>query len=203
MESVVTCQVTPGGKLANQVRKAIGTTKEGKKRLVQEEGGRPVTLGLKQANPFKKPGCAFDDEQCMVRDGEDCGTMMALYCIICKGCKQELGPYIRENPSQPGGIHSSHYIGMTASSAHSRWRKHKEDHVRKSSGSALHHHDVTEHNGEIQKYYGRIITKEISLLTLGVKEAVLQGHQKPGVSMNDRIEMGRRGGLIRIAAQSG
>ena len=89
---------------------------------------------------------------------------------------------------------------MTASSVHARWKKHQEDHMRKSSGSALHQHDVGKHNGEIQEYYGRIVSKEISLLTLGIKEAVLQGHQKPEVSINDRIEMGRRGGLIRIAA---
>ena len=85
---------------------------------------------------------------------------------------------------------------------HARWKKHHEDHIRKSSGSALHHHDVEKHNEEFHEYYGRVITKEISLLTMGIKEAVLQGRQKPGVSINDRIEMGRRGGLIHIAAQS-
>ena len=92
---------------------------------------------------------------------------------------------------------------MTASSAHTRWRKHKEDYAKINSGSALHQHDVEKHNGETQEYYGRVITKKISLLSLSIKEAVLQGHQRPGVSINDRIEMGRRGGLIRIAAQSG
>ena len=91
---------------------------------------------------------------------------------------------------------------MTASNAHSRWKKHREDHERKSGGSALHQHDVEKHQGEVQEYYGRIISKEISLLTLGIKEAVLKGHQRPGLAINDRIEMGRRGGLIRISAQS-
>ena len=91
---------------------------------------------------------------------------------------------------------------MTASSVHSRWKKHREDHERKSGGSALHQHDAEHHQGGVQEYYSRIVFKEISLLTLGIKEAVLQGNQRPGLSINDRIEMGRRGGLIRIAANS-
>ena len=200
MESVITCQVTPGGKLANQIRKAIGTTKEGNRRLVQEEGGRPVTLGLKATDPFKIPGCKYGDQDCMVKDGDDCGAMRALYCIICKGCKQLLSPHITENPGQPGGVHSSHYLGMTAGSAHSRWKKHREDHRRKDKGSSLHKHDVECHNGVEQQYFARVVTKEISLLTLSVREAVLQSYQKPELSLNDRIEMGRRGGLVRIRA---
>ena len=44
----------------------------------------------------------------------------------------------------------------------------------------------------------KIVTREISLLTLTVREALLQEHQIQQVSMNDRIEMGRSGGIIRI-----
>ena len=147
VEAVVPYQATPGGKLANQVRKAIGITKEGNWRLIQEGGGRPVTLGLKQANPFKKQGCMYDDGQCFVKEEDDCGAMMALYCTVCLMCKQELSPNMRENPSEPSGVHSSHYIGMTVSSVHARWKKHSEDHIRKSSGSAIHQHNVEKHQG--------------------------------------------------------
>lgn len=42
-------------------KKYFTKTKEGNTRLVQEEGGKPVTLGLKQTNPFKKAGCAYGD----------------------------------------------------------------------------------------------------------------------------------------------
>ena len=49
VEAIVTCQVTPEGKLASIVRNKVGTTKTGGKRLVQEEGGNPITLELKNS----------------------------------------------------------------------------------------------------------------------------------------------------------
>ena len=39
--------------------------------------------------------------------------------------------HVRENPTEPGGIKSAHYIGMTAGSAHNRWKHHREGHVKK------------------------------------------------------------------------
>ena len=49
--SVVTCQATPGGTLAKMLRESIGKTNKGETRLVTEEGGIPVTLGLKVTDP--------------------------------------------------------------------------------------------------------------------------------------------------------
>ena len=64
---------------------------------------------------------------------------------------------------------------------------------RRDPDNALHRHDVEHHNGECQAYTAMIVTREISLLTLTVREAILQEHQREEVSMNDRIEMGRGG----------
>ena len=89
---------------------------------------------------------------------------------------------------------------MTAGSAHNRWLQHRDGHRRHNLGNALHRHDVEHHNGECQAYTAKIVTREISLLTLTVREAILQEHQKEEFSMNDRIEMGRGGGIIRIRA---
>ena len=46
--------------------------------------------------------------------------MGAVYVIRCTKCKMEIDPEIKENPTVPGNIVSSHYIGMTATSIHSR-----------------------------------------------------------------------------------
>ena len=46
VKATVTCQATPGGILADALRKAIGTTRDGQKRLTLEDGGAPVTIGL-------------------------------------------------------------------------------------------------------------------------------------------------------------
>ena len=87
---------------------------------------------------------------------------------------------------------------MTAGSCHNRWLHHHEGQRRKDPGNSLHKHDVDFHNGQPQEYTTKVVTREISLLTLTVREAVLQEHEVKAVSMNDRIEMGRRGSIIRI-----
>ena len=82
------------------------------------------------------------------------------------------------------------------------WKKHCEEYKRKDKGSNLHKHDVECHNEVEQQYFARVMTKKISLLTLSMREAVLQSYQKPELSLDDRIEMGRRAGLVRIQRAS-
>ena len=200
VEAVVTCQVTPDGQLADMMRKKVGTTKAGGRRIVQEEGGNPISLGLKKRDPFAVQTCRYGDSQCLGRPGQDCGAMGALYLITCTSCKTQLPPEVHENPGEKGGVKSCHYIGMTASSCHSRWLHHREGQRRKEEGNALHRHDLDFHAGEPQSYTAKVITREISLLTLTVREAILQEYQDRTITMNDRIEMGRRGSLIRIHA---
>ena len=89
---------------------------------------------------------------------------------------------------------------MTAGSCHNRWLHHREGQRRKEEGNALHRHDLDFHEGQPQSYTARVVTKEVSLLTLTVREAILQEYQEKAIAMNDRIEMGRRGSLIRIHA---
>ena len=198
VEAVVTCQVTPEGKLADMLRKAVGTTKTGNRRLVQEEGGNHITLGLKKRDPFAPLTCRYGYAKCLSRSGEDCGAMGTIYVITCNSCKQTLSPEVRENPGEKGGVKSSHYLGYTAGSAHNRWKQHREGHERGQPGNALHKHDIEHHQGQVQKYSAKVVTREISLLTLTVREAILQEHQIQQVTMNDRIEMGRSGRIIRI-----
>ena len=125
--------------------------------------------------------------------------MGAVYVIRCTSCKMELDPGLKENPKVPGGIMSSHYIGMTATLIHSRLLSHRQSHKSKSSSSIMHRHDVCSHNGEVQQYTADCITTERKLLQLCMSEALLIEGQNPGLSINNKMEQGR-GSLIRLTA---
>ena len=190
VKSVISCQATPGGMLADMIRKEIGITKDGQKRLVMEEGGIPVTLGLKVSNPVRTEGCQFGDNACIVKKG-DCSTMGCIYCITCNKCNEELDINIKQVPSSKGGMKSSHYLGMTMTSAHNRMLAHRQGHVSKKNNNPLHKHDLEAHNGDVQQYSATVVQKEGSLLHLTMREAILLESQLHGTSMNDRYEKGR------------
>ena len=124
--------------------------------------------------------------------------MSAVYGIYCTKYKMDLDPGLKENPTIPGGILSSHYIGMTPTSIHARMLSHLQSHKNKSSNSVMHRHDVTEHNGEIQSYTAYCITTERKLLQLCLREAFLIEGKCPSL-INNRMEQGR-GSLIRLTA---
>ena len=125
--------------------------------------------------------------------------MGAIYIIRCTTCKMELDPGVKENPTIPGGVLSSHYIGMTATSIHSRLLSHVQGHRTKSNKSVMHRHDMTEHNGDVQCYTADCITTERKLLQLCMRETLLIEGQCPRLSINSKMEQGR-GSLIRLAA---
>ena len=200
--SVISCQATPGGILADKIRKAVGVTKNGERRLVTEEGGIPVTMGLKAADPFRtEEDCRYGDPECWVKGGK-CGEMGCLYYVSCLTCKQDLSPEVREVPAKPGGIKHSHYIGMTATSLHSRHLDHRKGHVSRDKRNVMVKHDIEAHGGEKQEYCARIIQKERGLLHLALREALLIENQLEGLDMNGRKERGRGIGLIRVQASS-
>ena len=78
-----------------------------------EGGGHPTSLGLKKRDPFMTNGCKFNDTECIMRNDKDCSMMGAIYIIRCITCKERLDPEVKEDPTVPGGVKSSHYLGMT------------------------------------------------------------------------------------------
>ena len=92
--------------------------------LSQRKGGIPVTMGLKTTDPCKKDGCQNGDRECWIEKGK-CAEMAALYVITCQTCDQSIDTTKRDNYRLPGGIQTSNYIGMTASSLHARHVDHK------------------------------------------------------------------------------
>ena len=119
--------------------------------MVLEEGGHLVSLGLHKRDPFHTSGCKFKDPECIFNCKKDCSLMGAVYVIRCNSCQMNLDPTVKEKPTQPGGIRTHHYIGMTATSIHNRMLSHLQGHKNKSNNSVMHRHDVLEHNGEIQQ----------------------------------------------------
>ena len=173
------------------------TNKDGTKNLVTEEGGKPVTLGLKVSDPRKTEGCQFGDPECWVL-GNKCSTMGCTYCVTCDTCKEVLDPEIKEIVSKPGGVKSSNYIGMCAVTLHNRHKTHREQHQKKNPSNVMHKHDVEKHNGDRQKYTAKLIQTDRGLLHISLREAILIAGQHYGTSMNDRLEKGRGTGIIRI-----
>ena len=199
LSATVTCQATPGSKLATALTKRIGTAPDGSRRVVLDEGGCPVTLGLKACNPFKEDGCQFKDPNCLITDNGDCSKMKSVYVIRCKACHEKLDPDTKETPQKPGGIHSSHYIGLTTTSVHNRMIDHRRGHLRKDAKNPLHRHDIDKHNGQVQQYETSVIQSDRGLLHLIFREAIQIEGQNADLRINDKNEHGR-GDIIRLTA---
>ena len=180
------------------LRESIGKTTNGESRLVTEEGGVPVTLGLKVTDPHKVEGCQYGDQDCWV-EGSKCSEMNALYVITCKTCEALVENTERDNPKEPGGVKTPNYIGMTAGSLHARHKDHRDGHTARSKKNILVKHEMENHNGIPQEYSAKHIGREKGLLHLALKDAIMIESQVMGTSMNDRKEKGRSTGLIRVS----
>ena len=64
--STIKCQSTPGGILASRLKKALNPNGSKERIQVFEEGGMPVSAGLKVTDPFKPETCWFGNPNCMV-----------------------------------------------------------------------------------------------------------------------------------------
>ena len=53
--------------------------------------------------------------------------------------------------SKPGGIKHSHYIGMNATSLHSRHLTHRKGHESRDIGNVMVKHEMEAHGGEKQE----------------------------------------------------
>ena len=70
--SVTKCQPTPGGELATRLKKTLNPKDSKEKIQVVEEGGLPISVGLRTNDPFRPQSCRYEDNKCMVESGKDC-----------------------------------------------------------------------------------------------------------------------------------
>ena len=199
IKGTVSCQATPDGVLAAKLREAIGHSNDGQMKLILEDGGIPVTAGLKKKDPFADNICKFGDDECWVKDGK-CNKMNCIYNVTCNGCNDVIEPEVRQELHKPGGTKVSHYIGMTSTSLHNRQLDHRLAHIRKEEDNVMYKHDKDKHDGVVQRYTAHYVTEERSLLNLVMREGIMIQHQMHGTSMNERKEKGRGTGIVRIQA---
>ena len=86
--------------------------------------------------------------------------MGAVYVIRCITCKRDLDLLVKENPAVPGGIKSSHYLGMTTKSIHNCMLSHIQDHNSQNKKSVIYCHDVDCHGRVAQQYQMDVVTIE-------------------------------------------
>ena len=84
-------------------------------------------------------------------------------------------------------------------SCHNRMRSHAQGHKYKLESNPLFRHDRDVHNGEIQEYTTRVVSKEKSIFPLTMLEGLHIEAQIEGTSLNERNEYGR-GKLVRLTA---
>ena len=200
---VTKCQPTPGGTLAAKLKKSLNP--EGSKERIQvvEEGGLPVSVGLRVNDPFHPGTWRYGHKECIVEKGKDCATMGILYEITCKSCNEVIEMNEGEQTSrQPGGQQGPNYVGMSMTSAHCRMHDHLAGQRQRKENNPLNRHDKESHDGEQQQYNTRILTRERNLLPLTIIEGLYIERQQSGTSFNDRNEYGR-GNLIRFTASRG
>ena len=118
----------PVGLLRSNLSRAINSIHpENEKVLVIEDGGMPITQGLKIKDPLRPSGCIFNDSRCPVKEGIDCDRTGVIYKIECRTCID-----IAEDPSK-----TYNYIGLTRSSLHSRMLSHLDGQRRKKGNNSL------------------------------------------------------------------
>ena len=89
-----------------------------------EEGGLPITAGLKVSELFKPNGCRFGYQTCMIEEGKDCSAMGVIYKITCDACQETIKENDQEVKRHPGGQPGPNYVGLTATSIHCRMASH-------------------------------------------------------------------------------
>ena len=111
---VLTTLATPGAELKNAISKKIGQTygQDGGFTKVVEDGGIPISMGLKRRDPHKADKCIYN-EDCIVDDTKkDCAVMNTCYIIECNKCPDE--PIVEQVKIKNNKISTKqNYIGTT------------------------------------------------------------------------------------------
>ena len=83
--------------------------------------------------------------------------MGCVYFVTCDTCKEVLDPEVRKMVAKPGGVKSSQYIGMCATSLHNRQKTHRERHLVRDKHNVMVKHEVEKHNGTMQRHTAKLV----------------------------------------------
>ena len=203
--NTLTCTSTKDSKLQLALTETLRSGEQpiGGRTLVLEDGGLPVTLGLKKRDPFRVNGCTFKDKKCIVSPNTDCSRQGQVYIITCKSCKSNVyeGPKPMVHPkwNEAGGEGRANYIGMTGTSLHARAASHLAAVTSKNKSNALYMHilDVHMDNANEVEFEMKACTSHRRVISRYKTEAIYIEKQSIGTSMNARLK-GGHGGLVRL-----
>ena len=102
----------PSGELKKEISKNVDSSSSSKF-LVVEDGGCPISNGLKVNDPLRPKGCIYRDPKCIVDSKYQCNKTSMIYKITCTSCDSVIED---SNDSKE----SPNYIGLTRSSLHAR-----------------------------------------------------------------------------------
>ena len=168
--------------------------------MIVEDGGLPITRGLKAGDPSKsKMNYVYGDSQCIVSPNHRCDQSGEVYKLQCKDCNT----VIEEDNSmtrREADMRKPSYVGLTRTTAHSRMASHLKSRKYKYNSSPMWRHDRDAHGGIPQEYTCKIIGQERKIVRLHTREALEIERLGIGQKLNSREECGR-GAIVRISAQ--
>ena len=115
--------------------------------MIVEDGGLPITRGLKVGDPGKKQmNCVFGDNDCIVSPNHKCDQNVVVYKIQCKSCNSVT--YENNNlTSRKADMKKPSYIGLTRTALHDRMNSHLRSRRYKNASSPMWRHDREAHQG--------------------------------------------------------
>ena len=104
---------------------------------VLEDGGQNIVSNLRIPDPFRKNGCVFSDDKCIVRADQKCDPAGVVYRISCNNCSTNVGIEDTYN-----------YVGCMRTTVHAGMVDHLKLQRQKNKSGALNRHDYEVHNRE-------------------------------------------------------
>ena len=197
--STLSCVVTPNSKLKTLLSKAINNDHNKYRVMVIEDGGLPITRGLKIGDPGRKAmDCVFGHNDCIVSPKHNCDQQGVIYRIQCKTCDTVIDEDMSLSKKEAMSKKPS-YIGLTRTSVHNRMNVHLLGRRYKKNSSPMWRHDRDTHGGNPQEYSCSVVGHERKIVRLFNREALEIERLTDEQKINDREECGR-GGLVRITA---
>ena len=124
--------------------------------------------------------------------------MGAVYKIQCETCNIVIESDKTVSKKEAEATKPT-YVGCTRTSLHNRMQSHLKSQKSKQMSNPMHRHDLSHHDGNVQKYICKLVGTERKIVRLYTKEALEIENIDEKHKMNKKEEFGR-GGLVRITA---
>ena len=133
-----------------------------------------MVTSLRRSDQLYTGECRYGDQECLVKNGTDCGATGCLYEITCESCREPLDPdqATGKETKAPGVQSMLNYVGMSMTSMHCHMLGHRQGQKYQQLSNPLHRHYLEHHNDPKQEYSARILTREQKILPLFIIEGL-------------------------------